>query len=337
MSQRGSVLILALWVLTILVILAVGVGFQMSLEAKVAGTHRDRLRALSLARSALSRAIWTLEQDDPAVDSLGEPWATGIGKEGEPLFEAVPLDESSGGSWSIFYEKEDPEESEGKQELVYAFLDEDRKINLNLASREQLVNIASALKEMDLEMVDMVVKILAWRGDPIEDPQDTWYLVGKPKEAPFEQLEELRLFEGMTEALFEELKGIVTVYGPTEGESFDVNINTTDSRILQYLGLQETLAGEWIALRDEAPITSIEDAIKTLKERREWSSEEVNEFKKVKPHLGVGSRWFKIQAQGTIGQGRVQRNIEVVFEMKPAGPAGEETRTLEQLLLYREH
>lgn len=332
MSQRGSVLILALWVLTILVILAVGVGFQMSLEAKVAGTHRDRLRALSLARSALSRAIWTLEQDDPAVDSLGEPWATGIGKEGEPLFEAVPLDESSGGSWSIFYEKEDPEESEGKQELVYAFLDEDRKINLNLASREQLVNIASALKEMDLEMVDMVVKILAWRGDPIEDPQDTWYLVGKPKEAPFEQLEELRLFEGMTEALFEELKGIVTVYGPTEGESLDVNINTTDSQILQYLGLRTLLADELIALR---PITDILETIETLK--KGLSDDEKEELDVVATHLGVGSRWFKIQAQGTIGQGRVQRNIEVVFEMKPAGPAGEETRTLEQLLLYREH
>lgn len=335
MSQRGSVLILALWVLTILVILAVGVGFQMSLEAKVAGTHRDRLRALSLARSALSRAIWTLEQDDPAVDSLDEPWATGIGKEGEPLFEAVPLDESSGGSWSIFYEKEDPEGSEGEQELVYAFLDEDRKINLNRASRKQLKNITSALKEMDSEMVD---KILAWRGD-LKDKdliQATWYLVGKPKNAPFEQLEELHLFEGMTEALFEELEGIVTVYGPTEGESFDVNINTTDSQILQYLGLRETLAGEWIVLRDENPITDITEAILTLQDRLglDPRGEEVAELKAVATHLGVGSRWFKIQAQGTIGQGRVQRNIEVVFEMKPAG---EETRTLEQLLLYREH
>jgi len=337
MSQRGVVLILALWVLTILVILAVGVGFQMSLEAKVAGTHRDRLRALSLARSALSRAIWTLEQDEsPQVDSLDEPWATGIGQEGEPLFEAVPLDESSGGSWSIFYGKEDPEDPEGVQELVYAFLDEDRKINLNLAPEDQLDSIASALKEMDLEMVDMVNKILAWRGDWEEGDQIpvTWYLVGKPKETPFEQLEELHLFEGMTEALFEELEGIVTVYGPTEGSDFDVNINTTDSQILQYLGLREPLAGEWIKLRDEAPITDITEAILTLQKRLNLRPEEVAELNAVKRYLGVGSRWFKIQAQGTIGQGRVQRNIEVVFEMEPAG---EETRTLEQLLLYREH
>lgn len=336
MNSRGVILIVALWILAILTLLSVGIGYQMGLELKVAAAQRDRLKALALAQSGLHRAIAVLEKEDPTIDSLKDRWATGLNTDQTPIFEKISPDpKSSQETWSIQYEAIDPDAPEGKSKEIFAFRDEEREIDLNAADAfllQRILEKGFRSLRMDSEPVlQMEQAIRAWRGDrvngqPVEWESD-WYVTGKPKDKPFDQLEELFLLAGMTGELFKALEPWLTIY--TEGK---VNVNTASSEVLELLGLSQRLASDLIKAREEDPFKEVSVAYLEGRLGRA-DPNEAEELGKVIPSLTVQSTRFKIEVVGSAAQGRVKRDLTAIVQMNPAEGS---QRQFARILSYRE-
>ena len=91
MYKRGSVLIIALWILTILVIFAVTIGHRASLNLKLARFQRDSLKANFLTQSDINKAIAVLENDGNEFDALNEEWSAGKDASGLDILKNVTI------------------------------------------------------------------------------------------------------------------------------------------------------------------------------------------------------------------------------------------------------
>ena len=75
-SKRGSILIITLWVLSLLTIFAINLGFRTRSGLHYAGHLQDRLKMYYLARAGIERAIVELMNDETQdYDALNEPWS----------------------------------------------------------------------------------------------------------------------------------------------------------------------------------------------------------------------------------------------------------------------
>lgn len=241
-GQRGAILITSLWIVAILSILAIGIGFRVSLELRLARYGMDRLKSLYLAEAGIFKSQEILSKDANEYDSIyecgidlseyytGLPFADRLGA----IFKDSKLGE---GSYSVSYSEEGTE--------FYGMMDEERKININTASQEVLQNLFGAGSE------ELVASILFWRNTPIAvGPNDDIYYEGLEypyacKKDKFEVIEELLLVRHMTPEIFNSVKDYITVYG--EGE---VNINTAPKKVFMALGMPEQLADKIVEFRN---------------------------------------------------------------------------------------
>ena len=75
-EKKGIALIMALWIMTILVMVTASFAFMMRTEIKMASNFRDEVQAHYLARAGVEYAIAILRNDSVnSYDYLGEPWA----------------------------------------------------------------------------------------------------------------------------------------------------------------------------------------------------------------------------------------------------------------------
>lgn len=234
-NSSGVILITTLWILAILTIFTVGLGYRMGLELKICGYNRDRERALFVAKAGLARAIVELEKDETTCDDLNESWSNN-----EEVFKDISVGD---GSFTVSYPF-------GDDEVFYGLVDEERKININKASKEDLLGLPEMTEEIASSIID-------WRDDDsVGEAEDFYYqsldLPYYCKDADFEVLEELLLVKGMDPERFSELKEYLTVYG--DGS---VNINTAPQEVLEALGLSESLAGSIVNFRDSRPFTEL--------------------------------------------------------------------------------
>jgi type II secretory pathway component PulK len=224
---RGAILIVALWVLTILTVFAIALGYWASLEVKLVRYQRDKLKAGELAKAAIERAILEKQNDTvEEVDALSERWANN-----RSAFKDFVLGE---GTFTVSYSLGDA--------VFYGIEDEESKINLNKIDELTLVNL---LEDCEVEDAQRLAhSILVWCArinDPDEESEyeDLSYSCKKDE---LKSVAELLLVRGMTsETLYGEdkdgdgkiskdEKGIVqylTVFG--DGE---VNINTASEKVL---------------------------------------------------------------------------------------------------------
>ncbi len=317
---RGSILILSLWILAILVLLSLGLGYSMSLDQRLVSYQRDRLMALHLARAGHLAAVAELERDPtPDLDGSADPLF-----HNPELFHEVPLGD---GSYTIFASiREEGEVATTR----YGVVDEERKISLNFASREVLLR----LPEVTEEIAD---SILDWRDEDsfphllgaeefyyhsLDPPYD-------PKNAPFELLPELLLVRGMTEEIFGGIEPFVTVY--TDGK---VNVNTAPKEVLVALGMSEGLAEKILKFRrgldgllfspDDQSFSSIGSAEQQLNSFEPVTQQEAVQFTNLVSQglLKVKSDIFRISSQGLIRAGRVVRSVESVVKRAIKREAG---------------
>lgn len=225
-------LIVVIWVVVLLSLLAAGVGargvFALGLTARTA----EHLRLSYLAMGGIQHVLKVLAEDaSPTFDGFADAWANnGL------LFAKQSLGE---GWFTISHPA-----SGDAGTPVYGVVDEDRKLNLNTAPEDVLVNLVQQSGLLRGEEVTRVVQAIEdWR-DPDKDQRPSGaegsYYLGLPeayecKDGPFENIEELRFIRGMTPELEAWLTSHVTVYG-----SGKANLNTADPVVLRALGLSET-------------------------------------------------------------------------------------------------
>jgi len=236
LNRNGTILMASLWILAILSILAVGIGFRVSLELRLSRDNMDRLKALYLAKAGVVKAQERLFKDTSNYDSIYECGITLSSEEksdpGE--FNAVFSVSLGDGSFSVGYSEN------GKSYIGMS--DEERKININkidIANKKILENILiNSAKERPLsgpEASEIAASIIDWRDEDEEfldggAEKDYYQSLEFPydcKNGDFSAIEELLLVKGMTREIFNDLKDYVTVNG--DGK---VNMNTASNEVM---------------------------------------------------------------------------------------------------------
>lgn len=298
-------------------IYAIGLGSKVSQDINLASYFKDKMQARFLAEAAIKRAQAILEDDTNGFDSLNELWSTGkYSDDGESIFKEAEL---GNGSYSI--------KAQDKQSDRYGMVDEERKININIASQnvlERLFRTAAGLEIDDAHII--ASSIIDWRdidSDPLEGgAEDSFYgqleIPYECKDGNFQALEELLLVRGMTDDIFQKVKDLITVYG--DGK---VNINTAGYEVLYALGMDGALVNKIMDYRkgnDAVEGTQDDKILKDqtkiandLKEGAGLNEEELNKIEELTSEnlLSVSSKNFTINAEGKVGQ-RTERIVCVV-------------------------
>src|SRR3990167_5391559 len=211
-GTRASILLLALWSLSLLTVFSVTLGYglrqKLSLVKRI--DERDRLRLIAEAgvKKALAELI---RQETEGCNSLKDPVSN------DPaLFKDVHLE---GGSFSVSYNfMNEPEDA---LETRYGLSDEESKINFNTAGLAVLKNLFAAFGLDEVEAQELAASIVDWRDKdsqlsiPLGSAEDPYYH-GLPypyeaKDSEFESLDELLLVKGMTPEILEKLNDNVFI------------------------------------------------------------------------------------------------------------------------------
>ena len=231
-KSNGSVLITALWIMSILALLALGIGFRASLELRLSKFRMDMLEARYLAEAGIVKTQDYLSRDEREYDTISE---CGIALSEEETPETIFAAASNilgNGTFSVYYLRK-KEYEEGK-EAVYGMLDEERKINIALTCLEKTADYRAILKSLSSGFTDDVIEaIIDWQDEDLTGPAESAYYESlehpyRCTNEDFGFLEELTLVKGMTEELFDEIKDSVTVYGDEK-----ININTASAKVLR--------------------------------------------------------------------------------------------------------
>jgi len=218
-DDKGVILLVTLWILAILSLLAIGIGFRRSIELKLAGYQMDSLKAYEIAKAGVVKAVDALERDKKTtVDTLRECGITL--EENEAFDEKFRNVKVGAGRFNIA-----------------CLEDAERKIDINTAPEQ-------VLRALFSKTPDAAKNVLAWRGSAsvnIGDYSDKPYA---SKGASFDTINELLLVKDFTPETFSGdenasgIKDIITVYPKPkskEDNAFTVNVNTASEEVLGIL------------------------------------------------------------------------------------------------------
>lgn len=256
-QQKGSILILTLWVLTFLTIFAVNIGLQIRQRVTFLARIENRSNMHFLAQAGIKKAIAILRQDLNQHAQIYTSLGKAVRHNNIDDFKDIKL---GSGVFNVRYEVSDL--AQPKKVKQYGFIDEERKININRANRQILKNLmllvavndeddASTLAEAIIEWREYgLTQITGFSSEgyyaTLEHPYDV-------KDFEFEVIEELMLVRGFTPQIYERLLPYITIHG--DGL---VNINTASKAVLRILGLDEAVADKLIFVRkgvDETEFT----------------------------------------------------------------------------------
>jgi hypothetical protein len=180
-GERGSVLVVVLWVSVSLVSLTLLFGHSMLLAYRATDNDVSARQADQAIEGAVRYAKFL------AAETLGE-----LPPIEEYEAEAVPLGEAT--FWFIGRAADGSAPGSAR---AYALVDENSKLCLNMGSPAQLPLLAQMLAELPGMTPDLATAIVAWR------TSDKMNLLppanGTATEAKFESVEELALIEGIDE------------------------------------------------------------------------------------------------------------------------------------------
>lgn len=296
---QGSILIIALWVLTILSLMATTISFYAMLQMKVVRLHVSQVQDRYLAQAGFTWAMNILvESDDGKYEALNQKWAVNPGS-----FKEKKMGD---GIFSVAYTRSVPDAG---LVTTFGFIDEESKININTAPKEVLMRLPEATEEAVASLIDWRDQDSAAQREGAE--KDYYERLDVPypsKDGPVEALEELLLVRGITKENWVKWNDLLTVYG-----SGKVNINTASKEVLKILGLEETLISKILLFRqgpdgvagteDDGVFKDEGSIARTLFQSEPINNAEVSQLVNgvSKGILGVQSKFFRIEALGTSG------------------------------------
>ena len=188
--RRAAILIIVLWSLVILALLAGGLSFFIGQDRMLSVFERDRAVAHWLARAGVERAIAGVMLDTiPESDNEAELWADDVTLENMSL---------GGGVFSVVRDDYD-DTARGK----YGAMDESAKLNVNVATRDQLMKLPHMTAPVAASIID-------WRDDneqPEPEGVERGYYALLPhpvtiRNGQLKTIRELLLVRGVSEEWF---------------------------------------------------------------------------------------------------------------------------------------
>jgi general secretion pathway protein K len=187
-GERGIALILVLWTLALLSVIAIGFASNARTELLIVRNQIESARARAIAEAGVSLALLEMTQTDPERRWLAD-----------------------GREHVLTY---------GRDLIRVSVQDEAGKIDINTAPDELLDGLFRTVGVDPASAIRLVDMIADWK-----DPDDLRRPSGAeaadyraaglpyvPRNGPFLAVEELRLLIGMTPALFDRIRPLVTVY-----------------------------------------------------------------------------------------------------------------------------
>jgi len=175
-GRKGLVLVGVLWVVVVLMVIAVAVGRRSRLDTRVCLVGMEELRCKWACRAGVERAIAVLNDDLRRSDGLTDLWS-----ENEEDFNDVGL--------------------EGCRFTVRV-VDEAGKLNVNTATKEQLLGLEYMSEEIADAIIDWRDKDETPRGSGVEGGYYQNLRYGyEIRNGPFKTIRELLLVKGVTAEL----------------------------------------------------------------------------------------------------------------------------------------
>jgi type II secretory pathway component PulK len=308
--DKGTILIITLWILAILAILSVGVAGRMGLELKLTGLYRDNMTALYLAKAGIERAIAIVGTRDKNVNSLTDDW-TNNNEDAAPLFKEIVV--SNLGAFTVSYPFEE-------EKIFYGVQDEERRININTMPKEAIERLLRYLEVTEPDPAILAASIEDWRdeGATREDgsPEDDYSAEGYPRKDNFFDVgEELLLVKGMTPEIFNKIKDCTTVYPKTSAK---LNVNTASLPALYALGLSVDKSQDLIATRAGDDGIEGTDDDKPFTDPTAFQLFLSSEPKEILPDKSAGlpdfkSSYFRIVSYGETNNKRGHKTVTCVI------------------------
>ncbi|MDD5428425.1 MAG: type II secretion system protein GspK [Candidatus Omnitrophica bacterium] len=328
-KTEGTVLITSLWILAILSIFAVGIGFRVSIEARLAKYNMDSLKALYIAKAGAAKAMYRLAKNPASGDTLYEcGTAFSYEERSDPAKAAAIFSDLLGeGYFNVAYNEDG---------ITYPGMsDEERRININTASENILKNLLIYVGE-DPTIASGIVQ---WRS-PGPGLDDGYYeslpSPYKSKHARFSAPEELLLVKGMNADIFNKIKDHITVFGP---DTFAVNINTAPKTVLSTIIMADAstdssidkitadfCADKIIALRsgyDARPGTKDDNKFTTAQVNLEQISQgalSATQSANLTKDFTISSVYFRIDSKGIVKKSKAEKRV-VYIVRKEQGKA----------------
>lgn len=306
-AEAGFALIAVMGVVTVMVLVAVVFSNSVQIETHAAIYHKEAAQASALARGGIEAAILEVAYTPVDDTQTSQLWAWKNGhREAKLRFQA--------GGATVW------------------IMDESGKLDLNMASREELSRLFEA---RDLDSVDaggLAAAVVHWRGLlPADDREaealeDYYHQAGyPPAHAPFTSVEQALLLRGMTRELFygtvdiTEQGAIRPLYGlgldlTVFSHSNQINVNyASEQALLAAPGMTPDLAGAIIAERRLGPFQSVGDMANRLA---------ISVPDESVPFLTTAeSKTYSLISEGEIDGSRVRRTVRAVVQAAPQGSA----------------
>lgn len=306
-KKNAVILILSLWVLTILVIFALGLGNRCSIALKLSRHQRDRLRTSFLINAGINLAINELETNPKEYDSLAENWANN-----KKIFSVISFEADKKEFCKVSYTDSNTNE-------IFGILDEEGKININNAAPILIEEIFIS-KNTGIDAKGFFLIFNEWINSKEETGEEKKLFKNEPLKTKEELLLVLEYFFQDTkkaQETYTQVEGIITVYG--DGK---VNINTVAKDVLYILAkafaetdeekqAAESLADKIIKLRDEKIFFK---NISGLTANLSLETAELSLWNKISAFLIVKSNYFRIETEAFTAN--ANKKVAAVFSQR---------------------
>ncbi len=310
-SQKGSTLILTVWLLMLLSLFAltIGHGVQQRMRAVQAIEIRDDLRAVAEAGVKRGMELIRIKKqvDLTLPDALNQNWSRNLPElqnrtVGRGYFSVMKYAFGSGHARYA-----------DRQDLLFGMIDEESKINLNTVNSSAVLTrfFRSAGKLDRDEAAALAESVMDWIDADDESRADgaesRYYrhlsLPYEPKNGPLDVLEELLYVKGMTREIFDRVRPFMTVHS-----NGTVNINTAPYQVLRAVGFELAITQKILAYRrgpdgiegtlDDGIFTALEDIEPQLSGFSMLGENERKELERLMAagRLAVRSENFSIQS-----------------------------------------
>jgi general secretion pathway protein K len=308
-SESGVALIISLLVVVLLMVMASEFSHYVGTELKVVTNFKEEMERYYLAEAGVYQALAEIagEVDFHYLDENGHL------KFGKLRSQPQPEEKPENASQEVNATEPPNEIPLGRGTFSYTIEDEERKLNINLVSRQVLVELLTLSGVEDQMTRDTIAdSIIDWR-DPdhnhlLNGAEDDYYETLDPpyeaKDANFDTLEELLLVKGMTREI---LYG-TDLNSPSQNKD---EKKPTYTGIAQYLTTDSS--GQININTASEPVIRARYKSKTadllLDERKKEGY-----FKQPKYAGIVKSSHFTILSTGRLKNDSVGRTIKVVVE-----------------------
>lgn len=323
-SQKGSILILVLWSLTLLSVLAVHLGLTVQRRIELLSRLEKRSQLQDIAEAGADKAIAAVRTDAKRT-AQQTPQSKQFKFNNPSFFQEKSL---GGGRFDVNHWEYDDDVYH--YAVVYGMVDEERKVNINTAGRDVIERLIRHILSDEERAKELSSAIFDWREHGESEitgffSDDFYGQLQYPYEAKktnYETLDELMLVKGMNPQVYRWLTDFVTIYG--DGR---VNINTAPKAVLVALGFSEELAQKILIVRrgadgreataDDIVFQTTESLGLVLAQTVGLEPQEIEQVNALNARhaLTTESRYYKVRSAAQLNNSDEKTVIVCVFDL----------------------